>query len=197
MTDSRYVIRGGETGYDRLQVLARAVAPGTAALFDRVGIGEGMRCCDLGCGPGVVSFTLAERVGPSGHVHAIDMDEVKLDLARREAVSRGITNVIFRTANVTEWADPGAYDVLYARFLLQHLERPCDLLARMWEGVRPGGVLVVEDADFSLAFCEPPLAAFDFVIAAYSETLRRRGGDPTIGRRLYHHATEVECRLPS
>ena len=119
MSDGRYVIRGGERGYDRLQVLARAVAPGTAALFDRVGIGEGMRCCDLGCGPGVVSFTLAERVGPSGHVDAIDMDEVKLDLARQEAVRRGIANVTFRVANVTEWADPGANDVVYARSLLQ------------------------------------------------------------------------------
>lgn len=196
MTDARYVIRGGEGGYERLQVLARTVAPSTEALFDRVGLRDGMRCCDLGCGPGVVSFTLAERVAPSGEVVGVDMDEVKLDLARREAAERVITNITFRAGNVTAWDEPGAYDVVYARFLLQHLKHPRELLARMWAGVRPGGVLIVEDSDFSLAFCEPPRPEFDFFIDAYSETLRRRDGDPIIGRRLYRYATEVGVREP-
>ena len=106
MTDARYVIRGGEAGYERLQVLARTVAPSTEALFDRVGLRDGMRCCDLGCGPGVVSFTLAERVAPSGEVVGVDMDEVKLDLARREAAERGITNITFRAGDVTAWDSP-------------------------------------------------------------------------------------------
>jgi ubiquinone/menaquinone biosynthesis C-methylase UbiE len=196
VSDSRYILLGGEAGYERLQVLARASAPNTAALLDRVGLHDGMRCCDLGCGPGVVSFTLAERVAPTGHVDGIDMDDVKLDLARRDAAERGVANVTFRAGDVTAWADPAAYDVVYARFLLQHMSRPLDLLERMWEGVRPGGVLIVEDADFSLAFCEPPLPAFDLFIDAYSETLRRRGGDPTTGRKLHRYAIEVGVPAP-
>jgi 2-polyprenyl-3-methyl-5-hydroxy-6-metoxy-1,4-benzoquinol methylase len=196
MSDPRYIILGGEAGYKRLQVLARASAPNTTALFDRVGLHDGMRCCDLGCGPGVVSLMLAERVGPSGHVDGIDMDEVKLGLARRDAAERGVANVTFRAGDVTAWEDPGAYDVVYARFLLQHLERPVDMLARMWAGVRPGGALVVEDADFSLAFCEPPLDAFDFFIDAYAETIRRRGGDHTAGRKLHRYALEAGVAAP-
>jgi 2-polyprenyl-3-methyl-5-hydroxy-6-metoxy-1,4-benzoquinol methylase len=155
-----------------------------------------MRCCDLGCGPGVVSLTLAERVAPSGHVDGIDMDEVKLDLARRDAAERGVSNVSFRAGDVTAWADRAAYDVVYARFLLHHLKRPVDMLARMWAGLRPGGALVVEDADFSLAFCEPPLEAFDFFIDAYSETIRRRGGDHATGRKLYRYAVEAGVEAP-
>ena len=62
--------------------------------------------------------------------------------------------------------------------------------------VRPGGVLILEDADFALAFCEPPDADFDFFIAAYSETLRRRGGDPSIGRRLHRCATDAGVPAP-
>ena len=196
MSDPRYILLGGEAGYERLQVLARASAPNTAALFDRVGLHDGMRCCDLGCGPGVVSLALAERVGPSGHVDGIDMDEVKLGLAQQDAAARGIANVTFRAGNVTRWADPGAYDVVYTRFLLQHLERPVDMLARMWAAVRSGGALVVEDADFSLAFCEPPLDAFDFFIDAYTETIRRRGGDHATGRKLYRYAVEAGVAAP-
>ena len=41
-----------------------------------------------------------------------------------------------------------AYDLVYSRFLLQHLSRPVELLPRMWAAVRAGGVIAVEDADF-------------------------------------------------
>ena len=40
----RYVIRGGREGYERLQLLARDRWPDTSALFERAGLGRGMRC---------------------------------------------------------------------------------------------------------------------------------------------------------
>lgn len=44
----RYVIQGGERGYERLQLLARERWPGTAALLDRAGLAPGMVTVDLG-----------------------------------------------------------------------------------------------------------------------------------------------------
>ena len=41
-----------------------------------------MSCLDLGSGAGDVTFELARRVGPAGRVVGVDMDEVKLGLAR-------------------------------------------------------------------------------------------------------------------
>ena len=99
----RYVIRGGREGYERLQVLARTHWPDTAELFDRVGLSEGMRCLDLGCGGGEVTFEMARLVGPDGHVTGIDMDEVKLALARDSGAERGFANFEFRAANVNDW----------------------------------------------------------------------------------------------
>ena len=77
----RYVISGGREGYDRLQVLARSRWPDTEDLFERIGVAPGMRCIDLGCGGGEVTFELARLVGPTGHVTGADMDDVK-DRAR-------------------------------------------------------------------------------------------------------------------
>src|SRR5262249_9365335 len=150
-----YVIRGGEAGYERLQLLARARRADTIALLDRAGVGPGMRCVDLGCGGGNVAFELARLVGPRGSGTGIGIDAVKLELAREAAVRQGLANVEFRAANVDEWDEPSAYDVVYGRFLLQHLNRPLDMLRRMWSAVRPGGVIAVEDTDFDGAFCEP------------------------------------------
>ena len=70
-----YVIRGGQQGYERLKVLARAHWPGTSALLERVVLHPGMRCLDLGCGGGDVTLELARLIGPDGHVTGIDMDK--------------------------------------------------------------------------------------------------------------------------
>jgi ubiquinone/menaquinone biosynthesis C-methylase UbiE len=187
----RYVIRGGRAGYDRLKVLAAAALPETAELFDRVGVGPGARCLDLACGTGDVSFELARRVGPDGHVTGIDMDEVKLELAREEAATNGHGNVDFDVGNVYDWTEPAAYDVVYCRFLLHHLSRPVDLLRSMWAGVRPGGAIVVEDADFAGAFCDPPNEGHDFYLRSYFSVLERRGGDAAAGQKLHRYFLEA------
>ena len=74
---------------------------------------------------------------------------------------------------------------MFCRFLLEHLSQPVDLLRRMWAGVRPGGVLIVEDADFDGWCCHPPNEGFDFFLRSYSQVLQRRGGDHAVGRKLY------------
>lgn len=192
----RYVIRGGRAGYERLKVLARASLPETAELFDRVGVVPGARCLDLGCGSGDVTFELARRAGPGGHAVGIDQDEVKLALAREDAEAEGIANAEFRLGSVYDWDEPAAYDVVYCRFLLQHLSRPLDLLRSMWAGVRPGGAVVVEDADFTGSFSEPPSAGHAFFVEAYSRVLESHGGDPLAARKLFRWFGEAGIPEP-
>lgn len=193
----KYVIRGGRAGYDRLQILARSWLPTTSALFDRVGLGAGMSCLDLGCGGGDVTFVLAERVGPAGRVVGVDFDDVKLGLARESAAAQGLSAVEFVTRDIYEWSDPGAFDLVYCRNVLQHLSRPVDVLRTMWEAVRPGGVIVVEDADFEGSFCEPPNAGYDFWMEKYQRVLERHGGDPLSGRRLMRRFLEAGIPAPN
>jgi hypothetical protein len=52
----RYVLSGGRQGYDRLRVLAAARRASTLELFRLAGLRPGMRCADLGCGSGDVTF---------------------------------------------------------------------------------------------------------------------------------------------
>jgi SAM-dependent methyltransferase len=150
-----------------------------------------MRCLDVGCGAGDVSLFLASLVGPSGAVVGSDSDEVQLDLVKAECQRLGVTNVELVLENVMELEVSGAYDVVYSRFLLEHLPDPLEALRRMWRAVRPGGLLIAEDGDFLADFCEPPHPGFDFWQYAYQETLRRHGGDPLSGRLLHSRFREV------
>ena len=181
----RYVILGGKEGYEHLLLLSRDRWPDTAALFERAGLAPGMRCVDLGCGGGEVTMEIARLVAPGGSATGVDMDQIKLDLARQAAAARGLGNVEFRALNVRDWDEPGGYDVAYCRFLLQHLSEPVDLLRRMWAAVRPGGVLIVEDADHGGWCCHPANEGFDFFVRTFCRVLQRRGGDPGMGRKLY------------
>jgi hypothetical protein len=65
----------------------------------------------------------------------------------------------------------------------------------MYRSLRPGGTLIVEDADFDGFFCDPPDDGFAFFTWAYKSVLSRRGGDPTTGRKL--HALAQAAGLPA
>jgi len=192
----RYVLRGGQWGYERLELLARIRRPDTAEMFRTAGIRPGMRCLDLGCGGGEVTFDLARLVWPTGSVVGIDMDEAMLALARLAIPAQGVSNVEFVAADVTEWDDPDAYDVVYSRFLLQHLSSPVDMLRRMWRAVRAEGVIAVEDADFDGLFCDPGDSGFGFYQTMYPRVCALNGGDPTIGRKLFRYFGEAGIGEP-
>lgn len=193
----RYVIRGGREGYERLKVLARVRWGDTSALLNRVGVLSGWRCLDLGCGGGDVTLEIARMVGENGRVVGIDIDATKLELARNEAAESGLRNVEFRVVDVTDWSEPLGYDLVFCRFLLQHLSQPQDLIRRMWAAVKSGGALVVEDTDFEGLHCDPPNPGFEFYARTYPGTLARFGGDANLGRKLYRLFLDAGIPNPS
>lgn len=104
----RYVIRGGSAGYQRLRLLARVQNPSTLEILRQAGLRPGMRCLDVGCGSGDVTFELARLAGPEGSATGLDLDPVKLELAAGEAAARGLANVTFRQASIRDWHEPDA-----------------------------------------------------------------------------------------
>jgi hypothetical protein len=74
-------------------------------------------------------------------------------------------------------------DLAYARFLLSHLPDPAHAARQLRAATRPGGVIVVEDVDFSGHFCYPPNEAFRRYQELDQAVVRRRGADPDLGPR--------------
>ena len=121
MHRDQYFIRGGVKGRERLRILGRVMQPTTLSLFERVGIGAGFSILDAGCGGGDVTLELARLTGPEGSVVGWDLDEAKLELARRDAEDLGFGNVEYRLADIRQSEARSEYDVIYTRFLLTHL----------------------------------------------------------------------------
>jgi hypothetical protein len=74
--------------------------------------------------------------------------------------------------------------LIHIRFVLCHLPKPEDMLARAMAALVPGGLLIAQDIDHAGMFCHPPSSAFARYCELYVTLAKHRGGDPFIGRRL-------------
>ncbi len=167
----------------RFDAFARIFDPWTVAHLERLGLAAGWRCWEVGAGGTSVPGALAERVGPSGYVLATDIDTSWLTgLAAPVEVRRH---------DVARDEPPaGGFDLVHARLVLVHLPERAEVLRRLAAAVRPGGWLVVEDADPALQ----PLACPDErgpaeelanrIRRGFRTLLAQRGVDLAFGRTL-------------
>lgn len=58
-----------------------------------IGVGSGMRVADFGAGSGAYTLSIAERVGPTGRVYAIDIQKDLLRRLSNAALTQGFKNI--------------------------------------------------------------------------------------------------------
>ena len=116
-----------------------------ATALERLGLGAGWRCVDVGAGGGDVSVALAEMVGRDGRVYAVDSDPRARDEVARAAAAAH-AQVIALTQAGEDLSLPEEVDLAFCRFLLLHVHRPgrawCAMMAA---AVRPGGWVVAQE----------------------------------------------------
>lgn len=155
-----YILATGGKDVERLRLLHQVYGPGTEALFHRIGLRDGMRVVEIGCGSGNIACWVAEQVRPSGTVVAIDNSAAQVEQARRQAHARGLGNIEFQVADAySPRLAEASFDVAYCRLVLMHLTDPGLALAAMRRLVRPGGKVVCEEMDLGCWLCDPPADA--------------------------------------
>src|ERR1700728_3730300 len=95
--------------------------------LDRLGLGPGWCCVDVGAGGGDVSVALAEMVGRDGRVYAVDSDPRARDEVAHAAAA--YTQVIALTQAGEDLILPEQVDLAFCRFLLLHVYEPAAVLA--------------------------------------------------------------------
>jgi SAM-dependent methyltransferase len=184
--NERYVLATGDAGAYRLRIVNSVHGPDTEAFLLRAGLVRGMKVADIGCGIGTISCWMADRVGSNGSVTGIDVSAAQVEQARKNAADAGLVNTQFCEASAYDTGlEQGTFDLVFSRFVLMHLARPQEALVEMAGLLRPGGVLAVEDGDFTRPYAEPPSAAYDRCFDLYRAAVEMRGADPRIGPKLY------------
>jgi trans-aconitate 2-methyltransferase len=121
-----YLRFAGHRGRPFVDLLARvdAEAPSTVV--------------DLGCGPGNLTVTLADR-WPTAQVEGVDASDAMIERARAEHGAAAGGRVRFTVGDLREWTPPAPVDVLVSNATLQWVPGHLDLLPRLAASVRPGG----------------------------------------------------------
>ena len=186
MAKERYVLATGEEGAYRLRIVNSVHGADTETFLRRAGIAPGMLVADIGCGIGTISCWLAEQVGPTGKVAGVDISPGQVEQAQKAAQSAGFSHAHFTQAGAYETGlESEAFDLVFCRFVLMHVQHIDTALQEMKRVLKPGGVLAVEDGDFSTPFCDPPNVAFARCIELYRAIGEQHNEDFLLGRKLY------------
>lgn len=126
----------------RFEALATLFDPSTYRRLSALGLAPGWRCWEVGAGGRSVPDWLAAQVGDAGLVLATDIDTSWLEDAARPASLQ-----VLRHDVGTEPPPADDLDLVHARLVLTHVPHREHALASMVAALRPGGWLVVEEAD--------------------------------------------------
>ena len=147
------------------------------------GVEEGARCLEVGAGAGSIAAWMADQVGPSGEVIALDIKPQHV---------RPHPGVVVQRNNIS--VDPlpeGEFDVIHARAVLQHLPDREEVLAKLAGALKPGGALVIEELEsgWSRSVLASPDPRAPEIFAAYesalTSVLTSAGNDQTWARRKH------------
>ncbi|HWD55968.1 MAG TPA: methyltransferase domain-containing protein [Acidimicrobiales bacterium] len=104
---------------------------------------SGQRVCDIGCGGGSLSITMAQAVTPDGAVVGYDISAPLLDLARHRAEDAGAANLRFVETDVQSggWAD-SVFDLAVSQFGVMFFDEPTAAFGAIRRNLAPGGRFV-------------------------------------------------------
>jgi len=198
-----YVLGNLAREIKRLEIQAGLFAPLSREALLKAGIKKGMRCIDIGCGSGSMTRMMADIVGRSGKVVGVDIDEKYLEYCR--SVSRK-PNVEFVRDNISNSSLDSIenFDIVFSRFLFVHLQDKSSAVRSMKRLLNKGGAMVIQELDHSEGswLCYPEDRNVEALRKVYVALLKKSGGDPLAGRKLYKLLVDesldasMECYSP-
>ncbi len=192
-----YILATGGKDVQRLRLLHEVYGPGTQALLKRVGLRDGQRVVEIGCGTGNIACWVAQQVAPGGSVIGIDISPEQIEQAREQAQRLKLRNIEFQVADAYSPRLPeDTFDIVYCRLVLIHLTRPEAALRAMRSLVRPGGYVVCEEIDHACWICDPPATAMTRFFDLSTALGKRRGENFSLGASLHRLFREAGFTRP-
>jgi ubiquinone/menaquinone biosynthesis C-methylase UbiE len=180
-----YPLGGTSAERDRLLSQAEQYEPTANWLLDHIGVQDGWRAVDIGCGPIGILNLLSERVGPKGVVIGLEREQRFVEMARAEIAKRGLTNVtMVQGDGLSTGLEKGSFDLVHERLVLINVSAREAFLTEMLSLLRPGGTVALEDVDNVSWLCQPAHPSWDILLNAFHTVFHAGGGDGFVGRRL-------------
>jgi SAM-dependent methyltransferase len=199
MSERQYVLGTHDDEIARLGLQHGVWRDRAIDAWRRAGFGAGQTLIDLGCGPGFASVDLAEVVGPSGRVIAVDRSPRFLAHLDAACAARGIAQVTTGEMDLDDAAfDPASADGAWSRWVFSFVRRPRALLERVRDALRPGGKLVLHEyGDYAAWRTAPRVAEVEAFVSEVMASWRAAGGEPDIALDLPRWLSELGFTVAS
>ena len=157
--------------YERL-LMPRVFRPWGELLLDRIGLQHGDKVLDVATGPGTLARAAAERTGPQGEVHGVDLSGPMLAQARaKPPIPEGAPLAYVQgPADALPYPD-ATFDVVCCQQGLQFFPDQPKALAEMRRVLKPGGKVGVASWD------GPTGVTLMAIVMAAMDTVRGRPSD--------------------
>lgn len=156
------------------------------------GAQSGNAVLDCATGTGDLAIEFAHAVGPTGRVVGTDFCAPMLAPAPAKAERRGLNNIEFAEADVTQLPYPSSsFDIASISFGIRNVSDPVKGLAELARVVRPGGTVMV------LEFGRPQNALIGPAFTFYSEKILPRIGGWLTGKpQAYQYLQDSSAQFP-
>ena len=200
MSDEKsYVIGTHDAEIERLGTQHRVWRASVLDLWRLGGITTGQTVLDVGAGPGYAALDLAEIVGRSGKVIAIERSRRFLDALSHFAAARGLANIEAVEADLLDYDWPEAIaDRAWCRWVLAFVGDPAKVLSGIARALQPGGKLLIQEYyDYGSWHLAPRSPEFESYVAKFVAKWRASGGESDIGLALPHLLPQAGFEIES
>jgi ubiquinone/menaquinone biosynthesis C-methylase UbiE len=108
-------------------------------------IQKGFHVLDYGCGPGSYIIPLADFIGPSGKIYALDIHPLALNMVKKRAAKKHLANVMTIQSDCLTGLPNGSIDVVLLYDVFHDLEHPEIVLKELHRVLKPDGILSFSD----------------------------------------------------
>lgn len=193
MSEIDYVLGTHDDEIERLGLQHRVWRPRMLDAWRRAGVTIGQRVIDVGAGPGWASFDLAEIVGPTGAVVAVERSARFCAYLRARAAADGLAQVETVEADVvTHDFGRDHADAAWVRWLLSFAADPRRVVDAIAAALKPGGVAVFHEyLQYRTWRVLPGHPALDAFAQEVMDGWRATGAEPDIAIHLPHWLGEA------
>jgi SAM-dependent methyltransferase len=184
--DRDYVLGTHDEELARLGLQHRVWRPVVLDCWHRAGITVGSRVLDVGAGPGYATVDLAEIVGPTGEVVAVERSARYVRATAAACDQRGFRQARVHELDLMTDAIPARdMDAAWCRWVTCFVSSPQTLVAKIAAALKPGGVAIFHEyADYGSWRLAPPRPSHAEFVHEVVTNWRAAGGEPDIALSL-------------
>jgi ubiquinone/menaquinone biosynthesis C-methylase UbiE len=114
-------------------------------IVKEAGIKEGFHVLDYGCGPGSYVTAVAELVGKSGKIYALDINPLAIKMVKKIALKKQLSNVETILSDCKTGLPNDSIDVVLLYDTFHDLSDPNMVLEELHRVLKPNGILSFSD----------------------------------------------------